>query len=176
MFFVYDDYFGALSATGLKRISQNITTGTHNSIWKSVIGNEQQKIREYIEQLDDYLITMFGRFCVTPFICQSKRDFVIKNICLIPLIKLDDGFYLKLIRRITILHIYVSSSKVLLALLSNPDRYNFFLQFHKMLDSVYINLKESQIHKDTTKIKRSNESIESFSVSGSNTAPTFKSE
>ena len=44
------------------------------------------------------------------------------------------------------------------------------------LDSVYINLKESQIHKDTTNIDRSDESIERFSVSGGNTAPTFKSE
>ena len=43
------------------------------------------------------------------------------------------------------------------------------------LESVYINLKEPQIHKDTTKINRSDKIIERFSVSGGNTVPTFKS-
>ena len=43
------------------------------------------------------------------------------------------------------------------------------------LDSVYIkNLKESQIHKDTTEINRSDAIIERFSVSGGNATPTFK--
>ncbi len=36
------------------------------------------------------------------------------------------------------------------------------------------NLKESQIHKDTTEINRSDAIIECFSVSGGNATPTFK--
>ena len=37
------------------------------------------------------------------------------------------------------------------------------------------NLKESEMHKDTTNINTSAESIERFSVSGGDTTPTFKS-
>ena len=111
-------------------VSQNIMNGSHAKFWS----NYQQECKmSQIDFLAKNLIGHYFKFAVMLFVNKSKRDFM-RNQSLISLLKVNDTNYLKMIRNIMIMHIYISTPKILLALLSNPDRYNFFLQWHKMLE------------------------------------------
>ena len=71
-------------------------------------------------------------WCVKNFVCDKSRNFILDE-HLSPLFNFKDWFYLKYIRRFMILSIYYYTPEILLSLLPNEDRYNFFKKFHKML-------------------------------------------
>ena len=124
------DFNSSMSTNNVAVISQNIMNGSHAKFWS----NYQQECKmSQIDFLAKNLIGHYFKFAVMLFVNKSKRDFM-RNPSLISLLKVNDTNYLKMIRNIMIMHIYISTPKILLALLSNPDRYSFFLQFHKMLE------------------------------------------
>ena len=106
-------------------ISHNICSGTHYRFWYMKDTNKEAEIALAINL---YYINQFR--C---FLAKRNRDFIV-NHCFLKLFKVSNGYYLDFIRCVIISHIYVSNSTMLLALLSNPDRYDFFLQFHHILE------------------------------------------
>ncbi len=118
-----------LSSENMKQISNSILASKYSLTWR--FANDFNT--NYTNYLYSVLESTYLTRCFVSFTKKLVRDFI-TNKRIIPLFKLKNGFYLKLIYQIIILHIYVSNSSILLALLSNPDRYNFFLQWHQMLE------------------------------------------
>ena len=120
-----------------KQISNNILGkhGKHEKIWCL---NTENKDYNTSSVLIDSLLPIYLNCCVSSFTCDKSRNFILDK-RLSPLFNFKDWFYLRYIRRFMILSIYCHSPEILLLLISNEDRYNFFKKFHKILE---INLKD----------------------------------
>ena len=110
-----------------KAIVRNISEGKYFKMWR----NSLNDIDNVSSWLQNYL-GMYYLLINLALLSSQKRYLVIHNFG--AMIKLNIIACLKYIRELMLLNIYVSTPKILLALLSNPDRYNFFLQFHHMLE------------------------------------------
>ena len=120
-----------LLSMNMKQISNNILNGNYGSIWKHVVDFDEDY--NCADNLRNVLAMIYNEYFVGLSSKKLMRDFV-TNPKLIPLLKYKNGFYFNLVCQIMILNIYVSTPEILLVLLSNKDRYNFFLQFHKILE------------------------------------------
>ena len=110
-----------------KAIVRNISEGKYFKMWR----NSLNGIDNVSSWLQNYL-GMYYLLINLALLSSQKRYLVIHNFG--AMIKLNIIACLKYICELMLLNIYVSTPKILLALLSNPDRYNFFLQFHHMLE------------------------------------------
>lgn len=121
------------NAEGNKQISNNIFDkhGKYKKIWCL---NTEDKGYNTSSVLIDSLLPIYLNCCVNSFMCDKSRNFVLDE-RLSPLFNFKDGFYLQYIRCFMILSIYCHTPEILLLLLSNEARYNFFKKFHKILET-----------------------------------------
>lgn len=82
----------------------------------------------------DNLMPIYLSCCVNSFMCDKSRNFILDK-RLSPLFDFKNWFYLRDIRRFMILSIYCHTPEILLSLLSNEDRYDFFKKFHEILET-----------------------------------------
>ena len=120
-----------------KQISNNIldNNAAHKKIWCL---NTKDKGYHEKQLLGSDVGILYLRWCINHFMCDKSRNFILDE-RLSPLFNFKNWFYLQYIRCFMILSIYCHTPEILLSLLSNEDRYNFFKKFHKILE---INLKD----------------------------------